>query len=137
MLTDVLFGAVGEEDLVVAESECAEKPEGEFENATDFVFQLVGAAEDMGVVLGEASDAEQTVEYTRPFVSVDGAQLRQTHRQLPVAAERGSVHEDVEGAIHRLQVVVLLVDFHGGVHVFAVELQVAAGLPQLALSDMR
>ena len=43
----------------------------------------------------------------------------------------------MEGAVHRLQVVVLLVDFHGGIHVFAVELQVAAGLPQLALSDMR
>ena len=67
LLTDILFGAVGEEYLVVAEPECAEKPESEVENAADLVFQLVGAAEDMGVVLGEASDTEQAVEDTRPF----------------------------------------------------------------------
>ena len=37
-LTDILFGAVGEEDLVVAEPECPQEPEGEVENAADLVF---------------------------------------------------------------------------------------------------
>jgi hypothetical protein len=43
----------------------------------------------------------------------------------------------MKGAIHRLELVLNLVDVHRRVHVFAVEIEVARGLPQILASDMR
>ena len=129
-------GSVGEIYLVIAEAKGAEESEGEVEDASDLGFQLVWAAEDMGVVLGETPDPEEAVEDARPLVAVDGAQLRKAHGKLPVASEGRPVHEDVEGAVHGFQVVVLVVYLQGCVHVFAVELEVAAGLPEPGLADV-
>ena len=42
----------------------------------------------------------------------------------------------MEGAVHRLEVIFLPVQFHGGVHVLFVEVQVAAGLPQAGPPDV-
>ena len=104
---------------------------------SDLVLQLVWPAEDVRIVLGEASHPEQAVEDAAPFVPVDGPQLTEAHRQLSVAAQRRLVHKDMERAVHRLKVVFLAVQIYGRVHTLGVEVQMAAGFPQSALADVR
>ena len=111
-VADVLLRAGGEGDAVVGEAEGLHQLEGELQNAADLVLDLLGAAEDVGVVLGEAAHAHEAVKDTAALVAVDGAQLGEAQGQLAVAAQGGAVDGDVEGAVHGLQVVFLLVDLH-------------------------
>ena len=91
----------------------------------------------MGIVLGEAAHAHQAVQHAGALVAIDGAPLGQTHRQVAVAAQVTLVDQDVERAVHGLDVVVLLVDLHRRIHVLFVEAEVAAGLPQPRATDVR
>ena len=108
----------------------------ELNAALDLLFDLVRAAEDVGVVLREAAHAKEPMEHARALVPVDRPELSQPDRQFPVTLQRVLVYLNVKRAIHRLHVVVLAVDVHRRVHVFAVEVQVAAGLPQCRLADV-
>src|ERR1700730_5307671 len=62
----VIFGmlgiARGELDLVAIEAEGVQNGLDEIEAAFDFRFHLVTGAKNVGVVLGESADAEETVE---------------------------------------------------------------------------
>jgi hypothetical protein len=41
----------------------------------------------VGVVLGEAADAEQAVEHAAAFVTIDGAKLGEADREIAIAVE--------------------------------------------------
>ena len=134
---DILLRAGREVNVVVAEAEGAKDMEIEAENILDLIFELVGPAEDMGVVLGETAHAEEAVQGAGTFVAVDRAQLAPADRQLTVAALLAVENPDMEGAVHRLELVLDLVDVHRRVHVLAVEIEMAGGLPQVLAGDMR
>ena len=99
---------------------------------------LVAGAEDVGVVLGHAPDPGQAVHHARLLVAVHRAELEEAQRQLAVGALVGSEDQDVERAVHRLEVVLLAaVQLHGREHPLGEPVEVAGGLEQLGLGDVR
>lgn len=92
-------------------------------------FELILAAEDMSIVLGEASDPKQTVENPAPFVSVNCTELRPAQRQLPVRALPGFVSNDMKRTVHRFELILTAFQFQGRIHGF-VKFSVAALLPE-------
>ena len=91
----------------------------------------------MGIILREAAHTQQAMQHPALLVAIDRSQLRHAHRQLAVGALVGLVDLDVEGAVHRLDVVIAAVDIHRRKHVLAVEFEMPRPLPQHAASDMR
>ena len=109
----------------------------EVEHAQDLVLELVGAAEDVRVVLGEAPHAHEAVQDARALEAVDRPQLRPAIRQVAVAAQPRLVDRQVERAVHRLQLVLDVLDLDRRVHVRLVVLGVPARLPQVEPRDVR
>ena len=98
------------------------------------VLHLVPGHEDVGIVLGEAADAEQPVEGAGELMAVHHAQFAHSQRQIPVGVGLGLVHQHAAGAVHGFDGIVLPVD-EGGVHVLLIVEPVAGSLPQLAVKD--
>ena len=71
-----------------------------------------GVQKYVRVVLREAAHAEQAVQHARALVAVDRAQLAQAHRQVAVAVLLVRVDQDVERAVHRLELVFGVVQLH-------------------------
>jgi hypothetical protein len=71
--------------------------DGEFKAADHFTFDLFRGAEDVGVVLGEAADAEQSVHGAAAFVAIDGAEFAEADGQVAVAMGRVGEDQDVQG----------------------------------------
>ena len=90
-LTGVIFGMRGipvrELDFEFVEAEIFHHREGEIDAGCDFGFDLRRHAENVGIVLGEAADAQQAVEHAAALVAIDGAELRETDGKVAVAAE--------------------------------------------------
>jgi hypothetical protein len=126
----------GKLDAVFGEAEGLQDGFGEVDAGVHLVFDLVGSAEDVGVVLGEAADAQQAVHGAGALVAVDVAELGVADGQVAVTLGRVLVDEDVAGAVHGLEAVFGVVELHGGVHVAGVEAFVAGDLPQLAAHDV-
>lgn len=63
--------------------------------------------------LCEASDSKQAVHGARALISVHRAQLRIAQGQVPVAVLLVLVHSNVERAVHRAQLVQLLLNLCG------------------------
>ena len=102
----------------------------------DLVLELLGGAEDVGVVLGEVAHPEEAVQHAAHLVAVHLAELGPAQRQLAVAAPPALVNEQAAGAVHGLDGVRRPVDL-GEVHVLAVVVPVARALPELAAQDRR
>ena len=85
----------------------------------------------MGVVLGEATHAQETVHYARALVAVHGAEFAQAYRQIAVRLQRVFINQDVEWAVHGLHAVFRIVKLHDVEHTLRVVTFVARGLPQL------
>ena len=122
-----LLGPGGEVGVVALEAEGLQDAGGEIEHAEDLVLELVGAAEEMRVVLGEAPHAHEAVEHPGALEAVDGAELRVAEGQLAVAPQPALVDLDVERAVHRLQLVLHVLDVHGREHPVLVVL----GVPEV------
>ena len=90
----------------------------------DLLRQLIGRAEDVRVVLGEAAHAQHPVHDARALVAVDRAELGPAQGQLAVAPAAVLVDQDVARAVHGLDAVGQLVERHGRVHHVAVVLEV-------------
>ena len=135
-VANVFFRTGGEGDFVVGESEGLHQFEGQLQHAADLVFHLLGPTKDVGVVLGEATHPHQAVQYAAAFVAVDCTQLGEPQGQFPVAAQGRAVDGDMEGTVHRLEEVFLLIHLYRREHALAVEVEVAAGLPQGGAADM-
>src|ERR1700733_2874725 len=125
-----VFGIPGGElGLELVEAEIFEYIAGELDAVGDFFFDLFGSAEDVGVILSESADAQQAVHDSGTLVAIDGAELSETHREIAVGVEGILVYKDVAGAVHRLQAILGVVEFHGIEHVLRVVAFVAGGLP--------
>ncbi len=112
---------------------------GELDAGVDLVDDLVLAAEDVAVVLGEPAGPEHPVDDAGALVAVDGAELGDAHRQLAVRPRARPVRQDVERAVHGLQAVRRgsVIDVHPGVHQLAVVLEVPRDAPEVLLGDVR
>ncbi len=96
----------------------------------------------MRVILRESARAHESVHDAAPLVAVDGAELEQTHRQIPVRAHAVAIDQQCTGAVHRLHRVVggLLTFPLGdleGEHIVLVVIPVPARLPHISLVDVR
>ena len=132
-----LSGRVDELGLELVEAEVAQQLQHERQQAAQLVGELLGRAEDVRVVLGEAPRPQQAVHHARLLVAVHRAELEQPQRQLAVRPLPRPVDEHVHRAVHRLGVVLLpLVELHGRVHAVGVPLEVAADLEQVDLGDV-
>ncbi len=141
--TDVfllVFG-VAERDLSleVLEVESLEDVEDDVHHLEELVLDLVGSAEDVGVVLRKAAHAGQAVELAALLVAVDGAELGKAQGQVAVRAGSGAEYLAVVGAVHRLEQVLLAL--LGGVdgleRVLAIFGIVARGDIEVLVADMR
>ena len=102
----------------------------------DLVVDLVVAAEDVRVVLGQLADAEHPGQHARALLAEEHRVVVEAHRQVAVGARPGAVDEDLLRAVHRLQpgdVVVVVQDEH----VVLVVVPVARRLPQLLAHEAR
>ena len=125
-------------EVEVVEPEVAQQVEDEVQRADELGVHLLAGAEDVGVVLGHAPHPGQAVHHARLLVAVDGAELEEPHRQLAVGALAALVDEDVERAVHRLEVVLLAaVELHGREHALGEPVEVARRLEERALGDVR
>ncbi len=91
----------------------------------------------MRIILRETAHAQQPVEHAALLIAVDRAQLGPAERKIAIGAEGGLVDQNMEGAVHRLEIVLLTVHVHRRVHAFLIEIQVAGGLPEPRLADVR
>ena len=111
----------------------------DFHHFDEFIFDLVGATEDVGIVLGEGADAGEAVEFAALFVAIDGAEFGDAKGKVFVGV--GLVFEDhaVVGAVHGFEEV-LFAFFGGGdgaERVGAVVVPVAGGDVELFATDVR
>src|SRR5229473_3197694 len=127
---------IGELDFEFVEAEIFHHGKGEIDAGFDFGFNLRGHAENVRVVLGEAADAQQTVEHAAALVAIDSAKLGKTDGKVPVAVQLCFVNQNVAGAIHGLELVLGLFDFHRAEHAVFVKIGVAAGLPEVEAHDV-
>src|SRR5580704_17729589 len=77
----------GELGLKFVESEIFQHVAGELDAIGDFFLDLLGSTEDVGVVLGEAADAQQAVHHTRALIAIDRAEFAQADGKVAVGAE--------------------------------------------------
>ena len=103
-------GRIAERKLhaVILEADRLQHEQHKVERDAELVLDLLGRAEEMGVVLSEAADAEHAVEFARLLVAIDGAELGEPHRQVAVTPRLRFVNLNVVRAVHRLEQVPLL-----------------------------
>ena len=114
-----------------------ERVDRELQAVHDLVLHLLRRAEDVRVVLREPAHAEQSVQHARPLVAVHRAQFAQPHRQVAVAALPVRIDQDVERAVHRLELVLGVLELHAREHVLRVEAGVPRGLPEVESRHVR
>ncbi len=107
---DALGRPGAELDLDVAEAERGVDVLHEAHHAEHLVFELLGGAVDVRVVLGEVAHAEEAVQHAAHLVAVHAAELGHAQRQVAVGAPAALVDEQAAGAVHGLHRVGLLVD---------------------------
>jgi len=90
----------------------------------------------VGIILGEAADAHQTVQHTRALIAIDRALFGKSQRQIAIRTQLALVDVQVEGAVHRLDVILLVLDLDRGIHVLFIEPQMTARLPQAGFANM-
>mmetsp|Transcript_30769 Transcript_30769/g.99187 ORF Transcript_30769/g.99187 Transcript_30769/m.99187 type:complete len:255 (-) Transcript_30769:473-1237(-) len=113
----------------------------------------------MSVVLRKAPHAHQPVQSPGPLVPVHRPELRPSQGQITIALRRVLINKAVEGTVHRLELVivgrrpftcccfvflvfvffrrvVVFLDFDGVEHAVLVEVDVAAGFPEVEVGDV-
>src|SRR6266446_5320072 len=108
----------------------------EVQEIRDLGLDLVRAAVDVRVVLGELAHADQARERARPLVAVAAAHLGVADRQVAVRAHSPAVDVRRLGTIHRLQAEGLFLDLDLE-HVVLVEVPVPRPLPELLVHEHR
>ena len=89
--------------LVVVEVECLEDIEDDIHHFEELVFDLLGGAEDVCIVLRKSAYASQSMEFARLLVAVYGAEFGDTQGQFAIAAREGAEDFAVVGAVHGLE----------------------------------
>ena len=121
----------------VGEGERAVRLVDHVEHQVDLALDLVRHGEHVAVVLREAAHAREARQFPALLIAVVRGRAGPAHRQLAVRVRVLLVEHHEVRAVHRLQVVrVLVLQLHGRIH-RVVLLQVARDLVQAALGDVR
>src|SRR5437016_538431 len=91
----------------------------------------------MRVVLRESADAHQSMHGSRTFITVDRAEFAKPHRKVAVAAGTILIDKDVSRAVHRLELILGILQFARRKHVLVVVSGVTGNLPEFAAGDVR
>ena len=110
----------------------------EIENGENFRLDLFEGAEDVGVVLLEATNANETAESAGDLVSVEHAEIGVAQGQVAVAVDAVLEHDAMGGTVHGLEAVAsLVVTPVEEEHVLLVVGVVTGNLPQLDVVHVR
>ena len=138
---DVLFAGVqirqGEAHPVVGDPELLVVELVQAHHGDELVRGLLLRAIDVRIVHRHGPHAQQPRQLAGLFVAVARPVLGQAQRQIAVAAGLGLVDHVVVGAVHRLEVIGAVVRLHGRKHVRGEVGQVARGVVQPLLGDVR
>ena len=72
-----------------------------------------------------------------PFIAINCSQLTPAQGELPIASHLRLINGDMKRAVHRLELILYLINGHGGIHILAVKIEMTAGLPQIKPCYMR
>ncbi len=140
--TDILLAVVriAQRHLrrILVELQRAEYVEHDVDDLLELLQQLVGAHEEVGVVLRERSDARQSVQLARLLVAVYRTEFGQTHRKVLVRTRLGTIYLAVVRAVHRFEHILLALDrrMYRLERILAVLGIVARRLVKLDVADM-
>ena len=95
-------GSRREFQVEVRQAELSQEVQHEGQQSGELLPHLLLRAEDVGVVLGHATNAREAVDRTGELVAVHAAELEEPQWQLTVGALLGLVDERVERAVHGL-----------------------------------
>ena len=91
----------------------------------------------MCVVLGEAPDTHQTMQYAAAFVPIDRPEFSVANRKITIGPLARLVDADMSGAIHRLGTISHALDVHRSEHVLLEILEVSGDLEKSLVHDVR
>ena len=128
---------VGKLHLELIKAEILHHSEGEIHASFHFRFDLRRHAENVGVVLRKAADAQQAVQHSAALVAVNSPEFREAHGQIAIAMQLGLVNENVARAVHGLELVIGLLHFDRAEHAVPIKAGVPAGLPEIEPHDVR
>src|SRR6516162_3923200 len=128
---------VSEFDLDILEAEVSVDRQQQLAAGDRFSGDLVFRAEDMCVVLDEATDPHQPMQRARRLVPVAAAEFRQPQWKLAVAPETVAEDQHMARAVHRLDREHPIVAAFSDEHVLPEVLPVSRGLPQAAIEEQR
>ncbi len=107
LTADVGLGFVritqGDLDLIVCKAKDAAYVADEVDDLDKFALYLVGGAEYVGIILGEAAGAGESMEFAVLFVAVDGAEFGKAQGEISIRLGGGLIDGAVVGAVHRLE----------------------------------
>ena len=89
LVADVILRHGGQLDLIGQAEDGVHLVEQTLDHVLDLVLHLIPGHEDVGVVLGEAADAEQAVERAGQLVTVHQTQLAHAQGQIAVGVGLG------------------------------------------------
>ena len=127
----------GQLQVVVVQAEVAEQTEHEGQQVPDLPRGLLGGDVAVRVVLGQAAHTGEAVDDAGLLVPVDRAELEEPERELAVGPPARPEDQVVHRAVHGLEVVLRALQVHAREHGVLVVRQVARGLEQAALADVR
>ena len=127
----------GQLEVEVVEPEVLEQAEAEVQQVLDLLRRLLRGDVGVRVVLGHPAHPGQPVHHAGLLVAVDRAELEEPQRQLAVGTPARPEDQVVHRAVHRLEVVVAALHLHRREHPVGVVRQVARGLEQPLLGDVR
>jgi hypothetical protein len=91
----------------------------------------------MGIVLSESSHSKEPVKDAAPLIAINRTQFGPAKGEFPVRSQSGLIDHDMKWAVHRFQVITLLVNFNRRIHVVFVEPEMARCLPETVPADVR
>ena len=81
-------------------------------NIKYLIFQLIWRTENMGVVLGKTTHAQQAVECASAFIPIHRSQLAPPDGQFAVTALSTLVNTNMKRTVHRFQLIFDLINIH-------------------------
>ena len=82
----LLVVRIAQRDLrrIFIEAQRSEDIEHDIDHLHELILQLIGTAEDVGIVLSKSTDTCQSMQLTALFVPIDRSEFGETQRQILV-----------------------------------------------------
>ena len=129
--------AGGQLKVEVSHAEVLKQAQHELQQVTHLVRCLLLRHIRVGVVLANHAHAGQALQHAGLLVTVHGAELEETQRQLTVRAATRTVNLVVHRAVHGLQTVMTVIQLHGREHAVRIVRKVTGSVEQVFLRNVR